>query len=61
MNALVNLKTYIEEMIAHMKRPRLMCICGDFTATGKMDMDWHKCRCGGWISSMALHESRRVS
>jgi hypothetical protein len=42
----------IESMIAEMRKPRLICICGNFKA-GRPDIAFCfiKCKnCGGWMS-----------
>lgn len=50
----------IVRIIKEMKKPRRICICGAFKKTGERQWDWHKCACGGWMSSLRIVENRSV-
>lgn len=54
----MNLSEYIEHVLRDMRKPRQICICGDFAA-GRHDIeyDFVKCRnCGGWMSALRIVE-----
>lgn len=47
----------IEELIHQLlhPKPRLICICGDFSKVADdIEFAWRRCSCGGWRSDMML-------
>ena len=58
-----HLDKYMEEYLRKMiykclhPKPRLICVCNHFQGKGTQEMEWYKCKCGGWMSEKRIFES----